>query len=311
MLPSKKQNELLARVNFPLYGVRSLSERHVLVAGGGGNGKSGILNVIEIYELIQNGSTCRAESVTHYETGSEAIMSCAIYGAGKYYILFASMAGNCQIYKIKYEIVENDHIEKNSYSDKLSEPYIRKRAHAAEFDSPSQISNLNCKTSDTNDNVTDSKLRFKIQPLESFQTDFSDDPYQKLVKFSSSAKLLVAGGADGHVRLWKYPELKKIHDIAAHLDDVDDLDICPIGKKIVTVSRDGCGKVWNSETGCLITDLKYVLPQKSDGKYIFRSCRIRHKSDIECSNLKLMVHEFELMVHEDVLMVQTNCNRMI
>ncbi|XP_035229142.1 prolactin regulatory element-binding protein-like isoform X3 [Stegodyphus dumicola] len=283
MLPSKKQNELLARVNFPLYGVRSLSERHVLVAGGGGNGKSGILNVIEIYELIQNGSTCRAESVTHYETGSEAIMSCAIYGAGKYYILFASMAGNCQIYKIKYEIVENDHIEKNSYSDKLSEPYIRKRAHAAEFDSPSQISNLNCKTSDTNDNVTDSKLRFKIQPLESFQTDFSDDPYQKLVKFSSSAKLLVAGGADGHVRLWK----------------------------IVTVSRDGCGKVWNSETGCLITDLKYVLPQKSDGKYIFRSCRIRHKSDIECSNLKLMVHEFELMVHEDVLMVQTNCNRMI
>lgn len=47
------------------------------------------------------------------------------------------------------------------------------------------------------------KLIFKIQPLESFQTDFSDEPFQKLVRFSSKAKLLVTGGSDGHVRFWK------------------------------------------------------------------------------------------------------------
>lgn len=44
MPPSKKQNGLLARVNFPLYTIQMVSDRHVLVGGGGGSAKTGVLN---------------------------------------------------------------------------------------------------------------------------------------------------------------------------------------------------------------------------------------------------------------------------
>lgn len=37
---------LLARSDFPLYAVKSLDERHFLVAGGGGAAKTGIANAI-------------------------------------------------------------------------------------------------------------------------------------------------------------------------------------------------------------------------------------------------------------------------
>lgn len=35
---------LLARVNFPLYTIQMLTNRHVLVAGGGGSAKTGVAN---------------------------------------------------------------------------------------------------------------------------------------------------------------------------------------------------------------------------------------------------------------------------
>lgn len=62
---------LLARVNFPLYTVKVLSERHVLVGGGGGAAKTGITNSIEIYELINDSEhqTCNASRSVHYDTG--------------------------------------------------------------------------------------------------------------------------------------------------------------------------------------------------------------------------------------------------
>lgn len=45
MAPTRKNSEgLLARVNFPLYALQMLTNRHVLVAGGGGSSKSGVAN---------------------------------------------------------------------------------------------------------------------------------------------------------------------------------------------------------------------------------------------------------------------------
>lgn len=42
---AKKQAEgALARVNFPLYALEMLSNRHCIVAGGGGSAKTGVLN---------------------------------------------------------------------------------------------------------------------------------------------------------------------------------------------------------------------------------------------------------------------------
>lgn len=45
MAPTKRPNDhLLARVNFPLYSVEMLTNRHCLVAGGGGSAKTGVAN---------------------------------------------------------------------------------------------------------------------------------------------------------------------------------------------------------------------------------------------------------------------------
>ncbi|KAG8182785.1 hypothetical protein JTE90_018658 [Oedothorax gibbosus] len=268
---SKKHNQLLARVNFPLYAVHVLTERHILVAGGGGSAKTGIRNVIEIYELINDGSTCRAESVTHYETGSEAIMNCVIHNAGKYYLLFAGMEGNCHVYKIKYGISDEGMSIDSKQSGKPDNVKLRRKNKTDAADTGPSVTESD--KPDANANVIHSKLFFDISKIDSFQTDFSEEPFQKLVRFSGSSNFLATGGADGHLRIWKHPKLNKVFDIAAHTDDVDDIDISPDGKQIVSVSRDGYGKVWDAQKGTLISDLKYELSSKASTKYRFRSCR--------------------------------------
>lgn len=72
--------------------------------------------------MINNGSKCRAEPVAHYETGKEAIMNCTVYNAGKYFILFAGMEGNCQVYKIRHELMDEETVKQNksgNYSIKI------------------------------------------------------------------------------------------------------------------------------------------------------------------------------------------------
>lgn len=62
----------LAKVNYPLFVVKMLTERHYLVAGGGGPSKFSVGNLIEIYELFKcpKSNTCRTRSVAHLDTGS-------------------------------------------------------------------------------------------------------------------------------------------------------------------------------------------------------------------------------------------------
>lgn len=40
----KNREDILARVNFPLYAVQMLTNRHVIVGGGGGSSKTGVAN---------------------------------------------------------------------------------------------------------------------------------------------------------------------------------------------------------------------------------------------------------------------------
>ena len=44
--------DLLARSDFPMYLVSSLGERHFLVAGGGGQAKTGVANAIVSLQLL-------------------------------------------------------------------------------------------------------------------------------------------------------------------------------------------------------------------------------------------------------------------
>ena len=76
-MPSKSGPKgLLARVNFPLYAIQKVTERHILVAGGGGASKTGVANCIELYELIkcENSDTCRAVRVAHFDSGKDCLV---------------------------------------------------------------------------------------------------------------------------------------------------------------------------------------------------------------------------------------------
>jgi len=70
--PKNGTASLCARVNFPLFTVKVLSERHILVGGGGGEAKTGVANSIEIYELSNcpDGDTCDAIRIMDFNTGN-------------------------------------------------------------------------------------------------------------------------------------------------------------------------------------------------------------------------------------------------
>jgi len=44
MSSRRSKGGLLARVNFPLYTVQMITNRHILVGGGGGSSKTGVAN---------------------------------------------------------------------------------------------------------------------------------------------------------------------------------------------------------------------------------------------------------------------------
>lgn len=45
MAPTRKNTDhILARLNFPLYTIQMLTNRHVIVGGGGGSSKTGVAN---------------------------------------------------------------------------------------------------------------------------------------------------------------------------------------------------------------------------------------------------------------------------
>ena len=47
-------------------------------------------------------------------------------------------------------------------------------------------------------------MSFHIEKKSELVTDFSEDGgFQKCVRFSADSSLLLTGGADGHVRVWK------------------------------------------------------------------------------------------------------------
>jgi WD40 repeat protein len=67
----------------------------------------------------------------------------------------------------------------------------------------------------------------------------SDEALQRVVRMSNNGKLVATAGTDGRVRLWSFPSLKPLHDIAAHTKEVDDLDFSPDDKWVCISSARG------------------------------------------------------------------------
>uniref|UniRef100_A0A224YYC8 Prolactin regulatory element-binding protein n=1 Tax=Rhipicephalus zambeziensis TaxID=60191 RepID=A0A224YYC8_9ACAR len=295
-----KSGELLARVNFPLYSINVITERHILVAGGGGKSRTGIPNKIEIYELVPTKTTCKAEPVTRYPTGDCAIMNSTVFfhKGRKSFALAAGADEHCQMYTMRYCLLEDcreeDGDTRSERADRRgSSTALRRRRRSestskdhGEGDRPdSKVENgtangmvheiTDSAKTEPDTNANNVRIGFSIRPDTSFQTDFStkQEPFQKVVRFAPETEVLFTGGADGCLRAWKYPQYKMIYKVQAHEDELDDLCISPDENKVVTVSRDGHGYVWDALDGKQVCELTFVPPGNSSEKYIFRACR--------------------------------------
>lgn len=57
----------------------------------------------------------------------------------------------------------------------------------------------------------------------------------------------------------------------AHTKEIDDIDFSPDSKYIVTISKDGQGNVWDTNTGKLHHKLTWETPEGA--KYLYKRCR--------------------------------------
>ncbi|XP_075592031.1 guanine nucleotide-exchange factor SEC12 isoform X2 [Dermatophagoides farinae] len=311
---------LLARVNFPIYCIKSISERHILIGGGGGMAKTGISNPFEIYELTYDPvtNTARATLATHFDVGANAIMNMCVIPSSKYLFELAcgGMQGMCHIYDVKFRfkngLTTNHHDDHSNDQNNSSSNYLRRRhmslssqnsiedieENIEEYHGPTvEIKNKLKTDSDIhhNDNQDGDKKNsvpntipdyiFDFDLKESFQTDFhSDEPYQKLIKYSLNANMVFSAGADGHIGFWQLPNYKLLTRLKAHENEIDDIDIHPSGRHLASVSRDGRSLIWNINNYKLVTSLEHsqVIPKPTNkeklsiftnAKYLPRLCR--------------------------------------
>ena len=79
---------------------------------------------------------------------------------------------------------------------------------------------------------------FKTEAMKKVQIDFNaGEPYGKVIRISLNGKYLASGGDDGHLRVFSFPDLDKVHDFATHEKEIDDLDFSPDSTKICSISK--------------------------------------------------------------------------
>ncbi|XP_016907838.2 prolactin regulatory element-binding protein [Apis cerana] len=287
-MTSRKNNcVLLAKVNFPLYTLQMLTGRHILVGGGGGSSKTGVANGFEIFELSHNGSQFIAEEVTRHETGPSVVMNCTTYNNEKKIWIAAGQESHCQLYNVSSKVVtvKNGEVIKPA-SDNTKEN-IRQRKNMDKGEETYVPEERIEEIKDDNSNIKSKRLQLIVKPLDSVQTDFSEvEPLQRIVRISSNGKFMATGGTDGHIRLWKFPQLYKLNDLDAHLKEIDDIDFCPDSTLIASVAKDGKAFVWNVNNGSKFKDLIWSPPNGL--KYMYKRCRFR-KLEEEKSKIQLFM----------------------
>ncbi|XP_078046808.1 guanine nucleotide-exchange factor SEC12 [Augochlora pura] len=273
-MSSRRNNcGLLARVNFPLYTLQMLTSRHILVGGGGGSSKTGVANGFEIFELSHNGSQFVAEEVTRHETGPSVVMNCTAYNDGKRTWIAAGQESHCQLYNVNTKVItiENGEVIKDTDNTKDG---LRQRKSSEKAEGSNAARERIEEIKDDNSNIKSKKLQLIVKPSDSVQTDFSEEePLQRIVRISLNGKFMATGGTDGHIRLWKFPQLHKLHDLDAHTKEIDDIDFSPDGTLIASIAKDGKAYLWNVSSGNKDKELTWSPPNSL--KYMYKRCRFR------------------------------------
>lgn len=254
---------LLARVDFPLYTLQTLTNRHVIVAGGGGASNTGVANGFEIFELSHNGSRFVAEEVMRHETGPNVVMTCSVRGVQNRTYLTAGQESHCQLYKVNVRMVDAAEMRRGSF--RAENGLVRRRRRTVS-------ENDNISKKNHNSNTTEKRISFEIRPCDSVQTDFGNDPLQRVVRISHNCKLMATGGIDTKVRVWSFPKMELLFVLDGHTKELDDLDFSPCDGSLVSIGKDGLANIWSTASKRPPL-LKLTCQPPNGNKYLFRRCR--------------------------------------
>ncbi|VDM58714.1 unnamed protein product [Angiostrongylus costaricensis] len=213
---SRTEPPVVVTSKIPLFCLKKLGPRHIIVAGGGGESKTGVLNLMQTYLLtfgnkaISNCPTpIQAKLVNTINTDSYATMNmdvvcCSNLEKGRY-LIAAGHGQYCDIYETTGYTVGKD-------------------------DADNEV------------------LSYNICNVGRLTTSEEVESFQKCVRFdhSTAGKRVVTGGEDGRLRVWNTHALNPetirtpILDIEAHKSDVFDIDISADGRMIMSVKMPFC-----------------------------------------------------------------------
>lgn len=209
-----------------------------------------------------------AEEIIRYETGSNVVMNCAVSSDSRRSYLVAGQESHCQLYHVNTKIVADDDDPMGGTRENIEklDDSVRRRRSSAK---PSNFEKIRKSSERPNG---EKQIRFEIKSCDSIQTDFTaNDPLQRVVRISPNGKIMATGGTDGHIRIWTFPKMTLLYDIATHTKEIDDLDFSPDSKKLISIAKDGQGIVTGLETGQELVKLQWTVPEGT--KYLYKRCR--------------------------------------
>ncbi|XP_030249956.1 guanine nucleotide-exchange factor SEC12 [Sparus aurata] len=263
----------LYRAPFPLYSIKVDPKTGlVITAGGGGASKTGIKNAVQFLDLQLVGEHQYSATLLHsHDTDTRATMNMAV-GNG---VIAAGQDGTCSVMSFKHCTQEEG--SKAAAKDGNSAQQGDTRRRAGKGDKGGQDG---AAASGEMPNLKDETAHISVAVLAEVQSDLNpQDPLQKVVRFSPDLTLLLTGGTDGHIRIWEFPSLKKKYDFKAHEGEIEDLDMSPENKHLVTVGRDFACSVWSGSQ--LAMGLKWLetMPQIAEKTYRYMACRFGKVED--------------------------------
>ncbi|XP_057876605.1 prolactin regulatory element-binding protein isoform X1 [Melospiza georgiana] len=245
----------LYRAPFPLYTVRLHPRRPLAItAGGGGAAKTGIRNGVHFLQLEQIGGQLSASLLHCHDTETRATMTMALAGD----VIAAGQDNSCHILRFSLQEPEAPGAAgKDGSGDKGPR---RRRGGSGGGGGGAQ-------------GAQGRPREVRVESLQRVRTDFSPDALQKAVRFSADGALLATGGADGFLRLWEFPSMKKTLEFRAHDGEIEDIALGPDNKQVVTAGRDFQCCVWQRDQ--LVTGLRWHenLPGIPDKAYRYQACR--------------------------------------
>lgn len=205
-----------------------------------------------------------AEEIQRHETGSEVIMNMSMRNIDRKSLLVVGQESHSQMFVINSKVGQLPPKET-----------VNRRESSADVRQRKRTESVSQETTNANNNTADPKMKriyFDIKAADSVQTDFMQpEPLQRVVRISPNGKFMATGGLDGHLRVWNFPRMTPLFDLAAHKKELDDIDFSPDSKQVLSIAKDGAAIVWALNSGKEVMKLQWTPPEGV--KYLFKRCR--------------------------------------